>query len=322
MERVNDMKKLMAIGEALIDFIPEETGKPIKEVCGFQPAVGGAPANVCGAFSKLGGNASMITQLGKDPFGDKIIEEFEKYNIDCSYIQRTGKANTALAFVALKEDGNREFSFYRNPSADMLLDAKVLQKEWFSDAYALHFCSVALSSQPMKEAHEAAIAYTLENQGLISFDPNLRLALWEDLDQLRNVILEFLPKAHILKISDEELEFITGKTKMEEALPQLFVGNVQLILYTQGAAGASAYTKEQNAFSASKPVKAVDTTGAGDAFIGSFLYQLWENGVDEKTLGALSKEQLEQFLAFSNQYCGASVQKAGAIASYPEKLQL
>lgn len=313
------MKKLIAIGEALIDLIPEETGKQIKEVCGFMPAVGGAPANVCGAFSKLGGRSAMITQLGEDPFGDKIIEEFEKYDIDCTYVQRTKKANTALAFVALKEDGNREFSFYRNPSADMLLSADVLQKEWFADAYALHFCSVALGSLPMKEAHQKAIDHTLENGGIISFDPNLRMALWDDPEELRNVIFEFLPKAHILKLSDEELEFITGKTDIEEALPQLFTGNVQLILYTEGAAGASAYTKGEKAFSASKPVKAVDTTGAGDAFIGSFLYQLWENEIDADQIGTLSKEQLEQFLAFSNRYCGASVQKAGAIASYPTK---
>ena len=105
------MKQLLAIGEALIDFAPEETGKELKDVSAFKPKVGGAPANVCGAYVKLGGEAAMITQLGDDPFGDKIVEEFQNCGIRCDYVRRTNKANTSLAFVALKEDGNREFSF-------------------------------------------------------------------------------------------------------------------------------------------------------------------------------------------------------------------
>ena len=311
------MKKLLAIGEALIDFIPEESGKALKDVCGFRPAVGGAPANVCGAFCKLGGEADMITQLGDDPFGDKIVEEFQKYEIGCDHVLRTTKANTSLAFVALKDDGNREFSFYRKPGADMLLDADTIKKEWFTDAFALHFCSVSLGNFPMKEAHKKAIDYAIEAGALISFDPNLRFALWESEEALRQAVLEFLPKAHVLKISDEELEFITGKTDIEEAKDALFTGNVELVIYTKGAEGAIAYTKQTVAESAGHKVKAFDTTGAGDAFIGSFLYQLYADGVDKDSLVDLSAQKLESYLDFSNRYCSQSVQKAGAIASYP-----
>ena len=113
-------KKLYAIGEALIDFIPQESGRPMKDVLGFCPKVGGAPANVCGAFTRLGGKSEMITQLGDDPFGNKIEEALEENGIGTSHVLRTKEANTSLAFVALKEDGNREFSFYRKPGADML----------------------------------------------------------------------------------------------------------------------------------------------------------------------------------------------------------
>ncbi|MBO5371668.1 MAG: carbohydrate kinase [Lachnospiraceae bacterium] len=310
-------KKLYAIGEALIDFIPEESGKSIKEVLGFRPAVGGAPANVCGAFCKLGGKAGMITQLGDDPFGDKIIEEFIKYEIDCDHVLRTKEANTSLAFVALKEDGNREFSFYRKPGADMLLKAKSLQKEWFADTYALHFCSVSLGDFPMKKAHEKAIDYAKEAGGIISFDINLRLALWESEQALRQAVWEFIPKAHILKISDEELEFVTGKASMEEAKEDLFIGDVELLIYTKGAEGAECYTKNTRAESAGKRVKAVDTTGAGDGFIGSFLYQMFADGVELGDLRNLSAEQMKSYLDFSNAYCGKSVKKTGAIASYP-----
>lgn len=311
------MKRLMAIGEALIDFIPEEHGKALKDVCGFMPTVGGAPANVCGAFAKLGGSAALITQLGEDAFGDKIIEEFKKYRIGCEYIQRTKKANTSLAFVALKEDGNREFSFYRNMGADMLLEADSLKKEWFSNLFALHFCSVSLGEFPMREAHECAIAYALENHALISFDPNIRLALWEDEEKLKAAIFHFLPKADILKISEEELFFITGKEKIEEALPQLFVGNIQLILYTQGEKGASVYTRKHHVFVKGEKVKAVDTTGAGDGCIGAFLYQLAKHEIEKEQLEDISEEILLDALEFSNRFCAKSVQKNGAIASYP-----
>lgn len=309
--------KLFAIGEALIDFIPVQSGCPIKEVEEFKPAVGGAPANVCGAFTRLGGKSALITQIGSDPFGDKIVDEFTSHGIDCSYIRRTDKANTSLAFVALEKDGNREFSFYRKPGADMLLDAKDVEKEWFENVYALHFCSVSLGDFPMKEAHRQAIAYAKEQGALISFDPNIRLPLWDSPEALRETILEFLPCADVIKISDEELEFITGKTTIREAAAQLFRGSTKLVVYTKGSHGSEAYTKTAVGCDPGRKVKAIDTTGAGDAFIGSFLYQLYENGITADKLDGLTEEQLQKFLHFSNEYCARSVQKRGAIASYP-----
>ena len=146
---------------------------------------------------------------------------------------------------------------------------------------------------------------------------NLRFPLWPDRDALRRTVLEFLPLADVVKISDEELEFLTGTSDIEAALPSLFVGHVQLVLYTCGSAGAHAYTRTAHGFSASKPVKAVDTTGAGDGFIGSFLWQLHKNGVDRAALPALQADQLNQWLDFSNRFCGYSVQRYGAIDSYP-----
>ena len=316
------MKKLLSIGEALIDMIPGQVNVGIKDVETFQPIVGGAPANVCGAFVKLGGEAEMITQLGDDPFGDKIVLEFELNGIGKSYVKRTNQANTALAFVALKDDGNREFSFYRRPSADMLMDASDIKEEWFEGEYALHFCSVSLGDFPMKEAHRQAIKYA-EKQGLlISFDPNLRKPLWNSEQDLYDTVHEFIPYAHILKISDEELEFLTGKTEITGALEQLFVGNVKMVIYTKGSEGAECYTRSAHAFAPCEKVKAVDTTGAGDGFIGSFLYQLFANRVTADNIDTLTEEQMKAFLAFSNRFCGYSVQRKGAIASYPTLKEL
>ncbi len=311
------MSKLIAIGEALIDFIPNETGKQIKEVGAFSPKVGGAPANVCGVFAKLGEENQLITQLGNDPFADKILDEFKQFGIGCDYISRTEKANTSLAFVALQNDGNREFSFYRNPGADMLLEAEDIKEEWFEDADILHFCSVSLGDFPMKDAHRRAIEIAESKDMLISFDPNLRFPLWKDLSKLKEAVMEFIPYAHILKVSDEEIEFITGSNDIHRALDTLFTGNVQMVIYTKGADGAEVYTRKNTAISTLGKHEAVDTTGAGDAFIGSFLWQIARDNIRSCDIEGISAGKLKEYLDFSNKYCGISVMRHGAIASYP-----
>ncbi len=310
------MKKLVAIGEALIDFIPTEKGCSLGEVDTFHPVTGGAPANVCGAYTKLGGTSEMITQLGNDAFGDKIEKDLKDFGIQTEHIIRTDEANTCLAFVSLMEDGNREFSFYRKPSADMLLQKQDINEKWFENSFALHFCSVSLGEYPMKYAHKTAIEYAKKAGAIISFDPNIRLPLWNDHKALKNTVLEFLPYADILKISDEELEFITGYQTIEQAKETLFQGNVKVIIFTKGAEGAEVYTNHMKATSEGKKVKALDTTGAGDAFIGSFLYQLSADGMTAETLSDLSEQKAVEYMNFSNAYCAYSVQGKGAIASY------
>ena len=313
---------LYAIGEALIDMIPSKTSCSFAEVPSFSPRVGGAPANVCGAYARLGGASALLTQLGDDPFGHKIIGELAACGIDTSHICLTDKANTALAFVSLEADGNRTFSFYHKPSAALLYAPEQVDTSLFANAYALHFCSVALVESPMREAHKTAIAAARSAGAIIDFDPNLRFPLWPDRDALRHTVLEFLLLADVVKLSDEELEFLTGTSDIEAALPSLFVGHVQLVLYTCGSSGAHAYTRITHGFAASKPVKAVDTTGAGDGFIGSFLWQLHKNGVGRAALPTLQADQLNQWLDFSNRFCGCSVQRYGAIDSYPTANQL
>lgn len=233
------MKKLLAIGEALIDMIPSNTGR-IMDVNNFTPKVGGAPLNVCGAYTKLGGSSNIITMLGKDPFGDKIVNELIGFGINTDYVKRTNAANTSLAFVALDENANREFSFYRNMGADMLMSEDDVDKNWFMDAYALHFCSVSLGDFPMRRAHNKAIKYAKENGLIVSFDPNVRLPLFDDHEYLKNVIHEYIQYADILKISDEEVEFIFGNKDIEENLDYLFDQGVKLLVYTSGKDGAIA----------------------------------------------------------------------------------
>lgn len=311
------MKRLLAIGEALIDFIPRETDCSIKDVISFMPKVGGAPANVCGAYCKLGGRAAIITKLGNDPFGDKIIRELTSCGLDVSHILRTDEANTSLAFVALKSDGDREFSFYRKPGADMLLSPEEIREEWFEDAAILHFCSVDLTPSPMKEAHRKAIEIARKKDMLISFDPNLRFPLWDSKEALRETVLEFMPFSDIVKLSIEEMEFLTGRSDPLDALPLLLKGETSLILITLGKDGASCYTKDLSLTVPGEKVDAVDTTGAGDGFIGSFLYCLSRDGVSKKRLNELDSQTLLGYLRFSDLFCAKSITRKGAIASYP-----
>ncbi len=318
--RLNDT--LIAIGEALIDFIPDKTGCEFHEVGSFSPATGGAPANVCAVYSKLGGKSRMITQLGDDPFGDVIVRTLNDAGVDTSYIKRTGEANTALAFVSLAPDGNRTFSFYRNPSADMLFRPSEVTGTMLEDCYALHFCSVSLGNFPMRDAHRAAITIARRNGAVVSFDPNLRFMLWDDKDELKKVVLEFLPDCDVLKISDEELEFITGESEEEKAIPSLFTGSVKLVILTKGKDGASAYNLNGSVDSAGPAVKATDTTGAGDAFIGSFLWKLHSLNIGREDLASCPLDTVKECLDFSNRYCSISVRRPGAIPSYPELEEL
>jgi len=310
-------KVLAAIGEALVDFIPDRSGCSFDEVSSFAPKVGGAPANVCAAFSRLGGRSRLLTQLGSDPFGHRIMHELSDVGVDTACISLTDKANTALAFVSLAENGDRTFSFYRKPSADMLYSPDLVKEEYFDDVFALHFCSVDIGDFPMKQAHKKAVEIMRGRGGIVSFDPNLRFNLWDSREALYSAVQEFIPLSDIVKLSEDELEFVTGAKDISMGAHNLFGQGVKLVLYTCGSKGAYAFTRETNAYAPSYKVEAVDTTGAGDGFTGAFLWTLKYICSERGKLEELSADDLTGCLEFANKFCALSVQRKGAIASYP-----
>ena len=199
-------QKLCVIGEALIDFIPQRKGCSLQEVEGFTRVAGGAPANVAGAVAKMGVPAMVLTQLGKDAFGDHIIASLKESGIDTSHILQSDQYDTSLSFVSLREDGNRDFKFYRRTAADLQYGPENITADLLDDCGMVHFCSVSLVESPMKQAHRALLELAKQKGVLVSFDPNLRFSLWDDKDALYRTVHEFLPYADILKLSDEELE--------------------------------------------------------------------------------------------------------------------
>ncbi|WP_033541260.1 carbohydrate kinase family protein [Planococcus sp. CAU13] len=316
------MGSLLSIGEILIDFIPQQKGMALKEVVSFERVPGGAPANVAVTVARLGGNASLITKLGVDAFGDFLLERLTESGVGTDKIFRTKEANTGLAFVSLREDGERDLSFYRNPSADLLLAASDIVAEWFSQGDILHFGSVDLVESPMKQAHRKAIQSARVHGGIISFDPNVRLPLWENPQECRNTILEFLPMAHIVKISDDELEFIAETADEQKAIASLFTGDVKAVVCTKGANGADLFVQNSKYSSAGYRVKVEDTTGAGDAFMGAFLYQLLDRNANPDNVEEILNGHAEELLAFANASGALTAAGKGAMSSIPSKEQL
>ena len=315
------MKTLCTIGEALIDFIPEAKGMRLKDVMTFKKAAGGAPANVAAAVSILGGKSKIITQLGDDAFGDYLEESMKEAGIDTKDVFRTKDGDTALAFVSLAEDGNRDFKFYRRTSADLTLSEDKIHENMLKNCGIVHFCSVDLVESPMKRAHQKLIDLAMKQQIIVSFDPNLRLSLWESEVALKNTVHAFIPYAHILKLADEELEFITGYKTIEEALPSLFVGNVTYLIFTRGKDGVQIFRKDGSMVEVSGHVVEVkDTTGAGDSFIGAFLYRLLEHGMD--SFYKMTDEMLIEDLTFSNLYAAHTTTKEGAITAKATQSEL
>lgn len=316
------MSKLYAIGELLIDFTPTEQNASLSAVEQFTKNAGGAPANVAAVCAKLEQQAALVTQVGQDAFGDFLVETLKKVDVDTNYIVQSVEGETSLAFVSLTGDGARDFLFYRRHAVDLLYNKEQLPPNLLTNKDILHFCSVNLVESPMKHAHVALIEQAHQAGSLVSFDPNVRLPLWNDGKACQQTILEFLPKAHIVKLSEEELLFLTAIEDEKTAVHSLFQGKVQVLIITRGAEGASLYTKNLHVKVPADNVHAIDTTGAGDAFIGALLATLLSKQITAINLVDFCQQHATFLLTFANSYAGASTEKHGAIPSYLTKQEL
>ena len=297
------MAKLIAIGEALVDFIPCSKGS-LAQVRSFEKCPGGAPANVAAAAAKLGVESVFITMLGQDGFGDFLAGEIQQAGVDGRAILRTDAANTGLAFVSDSEDTDVEYLFYRAPSSDTLLSPEDICESWFAPGDILHFCSVSLIDAPCRRAHDRAIELARAKGCLISFDVNLRPMLWKDMNDLREVVLRYIPKADIVKANSEELAFLG-----EIEAPHL--------IETLGPDGARYIGAGLEACAAGFDVLPVNTTGAGDAFIGTFL---------ARVLGAPNWPKDETWCIETLRFCNAAaaivVGRPGALGAMPSEAEV
>ncbi|MCM3789762.1 carbohydrate kinase [Domibacillus indicus] len=310
------MAKVFCIGEALIDFIPVQKDTSLKNVAGFERVAGGAPMNVAIAVAKYGGEAAMITKMANDHFGEHLMDVLQEHHVDTAHIVRSDEGETGLAFVSVDKTGERSFTFYRENAADLLLKEEEIEEDWFGEGDLLHFCSVNLIHETIRETHKKAINSCRKKGGIISFDPNVRLPLWEDEESCREAIREFLPMADLIKISDEELFFITGIEEEGKAISSLFAGNVKAVIFTKGKNGASLFLEGGQQFhDPGFQVAVTDTTGAGDAFIGGFLSKLMELNVHSEGLVETINTHHTSLLSFANASGALAASVKGAICA-------
>ncbi len=313
------MKKydVTALGELLIDFTENglsERGNPILEA---NP--GGAPCNVLAMLNKLGRKTAFIGKVGNDNFGKMLAKTVSDSGTDIANLLFDERVPTTLAFVHTFADGEREFSFYRDPGADMTLKKSDLNEEILSSTKIFHFGTLSSTHEAPREATRCAIDIAKKSGALISFDPNLREPLWNSLDDARREIEYGLSKCDILKISDNELEFVTGISDFDKAIKALKQNfDIPLIFLTLGKDGSRAYYKdiyaEKPTFSEIKPI---EKTGAGDTFEGCALHFVLEYGLD-----GMNESNLSKLLAFANAGASLVTARKGALKVMPSKQEI
>lgn len=308
---------VIALGELLVDFAPSgksEQGNQIFEAC-----PGGAPCNVLSMLQKLGRRTAFIGRVGADQFGELLRHTIEEIGIDSSCLITDYHTNTTLTFVHRLPDGDREFSFYRNPGADMMLNTDDIKEEFIRQGRIFHYGTLSMTDSPGKEATEKAINYAERNHMLISFDPNLRLPLWKTAAAAKEQMEYGFKHCDVLKIADNEIRFVTGLEDYDQGIRKLQENyHIPLILLTLGKEGSRAYYKnmtiDKKAFFQKHPV---DTTGAGDTFCGCILEYLLEHDIN-----TLSKANLEEMLTFANAAASLITTKKGAIRSMPDRQEI
>jgi len=304
---------VIALGELLIDFTmngQSEQGNNMFEAC-----PGGAPCNVLALLNKMGKKTAFIGKVGKDQFGALLRDTITEAGIDVSNLMVDENVNTTLAFVHTFPDGDREFSFYRNPGADMMLTADEVNPEVVKDTKVFHFGTLSMTHEGVREATKKAVETAKANGCLVSFDPNLRPPLWSSLDLAKEQMEYGFGKCDILKISDNEIQFVSGKEDYDEGIAYLQeTYNIPLILLTMGKDGSRAYYKGMRVERPGFSVKAIETTGAGDTFCGSSLNYLVDHDFEN-----LTEEQLGEMLTFANAAAALVTTKKGAIKAMPVK---
>ena len=300
-----------AIGELLIDLTQNGISKQGNPVLEANP--GGAPCNVLSFLAKMGHKVGFLGKVGRDGFGDQLEAALVETGIDTRGLCRDNTIHTTLAVVHTKPDGDRDFSFYRKPGADVMLTTEELDVQMIRSSNILHFGSLSMTEEPCRSATKRAIAIAEEAGILRSFDPNLREPLWDSLDAAKEQIVYGLSHCDILKISDNEILWLSGKDDYDAAVAWIQENyQIPLIFLTLGKDGSRAYCGDVRAQQPGFYVKTVETTGAGDTFMGAMLHQILEMGWKR-----YSQQELESMLRFANAAAAIITTRAGALRVMP-----
>ena len=307
---------IISFGELLIDFVPTVNGVSLAEAPAFKKAPGGAPANVAAGLAKLGHNVAFLGKVGDDEFGRMLAGVIKDVGVDTSMMSFDTNARTALAFVTLKANGEREFMFYRHPSADMMLTEGEVDMQRVRDAAVFAYGSLSLIADPTRTTMLKILDEAQQAGVFRVYDPNLRLPLWDSAAAAKAGILSIWETADVIKISDEELEFLTGEDTDASAKSLMFDG-LKLLIVTEGPNGARYYTPDFHGKVDGFKVEAIDTTGAGDAFVAGLLSKLLANKAILQ-----NEAQLQRAIRFANAAGAITTTGRGAIPSLPTIQQI
>jgi len=311
------MPDVISLGEALIDFVSTVSGVRVKDAPSFEKAPGGAPANVAVGLAKLGVRTGFIGKVGGDEFGLCLKETLEHWDVETRGMIVDDKQRTTLAFVSLTAEGEPSFAFYRNPGADMMLTPEELDLDWLRSVRVFHFGSISLLDAPAREATRTAIETAREAGALISYDPNLRPALWKDKQEGLSLAREGLEKADIVKMSEEELEEILCVSDPRQGGQRLVDSGKLAVFITQGAAGCAVCCSQGFVEAKALRIEPVDTTGAGDGFVAGVLRQIVIALAQGMNLRELPVEWWADTARFANTVAGLSIRSKGAIPALP-----
>lgn len=314
----NDMTiAAVCLGEALIDFVPTEAGLGLAGTPQFQKAAGGAPANVAAGLAKLRIPTAFMGMVGDDGFGAFLIDTLSAAGVDVGSVKRTRETPTTIAFVSLDAHGEREFMFYRTPGADTLLGPEDIDEALIRQARVLHFGSLGLVVEPSRAATLHAVSIAGENGNLVSYDANLRLPLWPSEKAARAGLILGLERANIVKLSAEELQFLTGSDDLSRGVSQLWHDRLKLVVVTLGGRGSFFATADTQGRVSSFKVPTVDTTGAGDGFMAGLLAAALEDP------GALQdSDRLSGMCRFANAVGALATTARGAIPAMPTRREV
>lgn len=311
------MPSVISFGELLIDFVPTISNVTLIEAPAFKKAPGGAPANVAVGLARLGISVGFMGKVGDDAFGHFLSKVLSENHVDISALRYSQEARTALAFVSLGADGEREFMFYRNPSADMLYSPDEIDHDYIGKANLFHFGSISLISEPSRSATFAALTSAKQKDLFISYDPNLRLNLWPGETAAREGIMSAWSLANFIKVSEEELQFVSGEKDIMAAAEKLWHRDLFLLIVTKGNQGCTYISQEFKGDVPGYQVDPVDTTGAGDGFVAGLIHGLLKNPGCWKR-----PEAIEMVCLFANAVGALTTTERGAIPALPTMQQV
>lgn len=312
------MADIVSIGEALIDFLSIDKGVPIEETTGFTIAPGGAPANVAAAVAKLGGSSGFIGKVGDDAFGRMIKNTLASSGVDTSQLILDPDVNTTLAFISVKENNEPDFLFYRKHcGADLALNGDEIDEGYILESKILHYGALSFTGEPLRTATLRAIEIARGAKKILSYDPNLRPSLWDNLEIAKDEMIGGLQYADIVKITEDELEFLTGTTNLLKGTNTIIKYGPRIVIVTRGARSSFFNNGDVTVEIPAIEVETVDTTGAGDAFVGGILLKVLERLKKDLPIYTMTEEEVREIINFAH-CCGAiTVQRKGVIPALP-----